>query len=194
MNLPNAARGQPIRPGATTVCGSLLGNPQEGLRFMRPARSRFRLRLATGFAALLLAAVPAAATAGLPNAVIGAGKVQGHVVLQNSHQRTIYMSTRDQGGRSSCYGYCVNTWTPVLTGSRVFARSGSGVNQRLLGTTRRRSGKLQVTYNHHPLYTSTLDNRPGDDQGEGCTDLTGHSWWMLDTRGNSVRLVGCQGY
>jgi len=160
---------------------------------MRPTRRRI-YRFALAVAMLLLAAVPATAIAGLPNVVIGAGNLQGHLVLQNARGLTIYMSGRDQNGRSSCYGYCVNSWTPVLTGSSVFARSGSGVSQKLFGTTRRRSGKLQVTYNGHPLYTSTMDNRRGDDNGEGCIDSTGHYWWMLGRRGNPVRLPGCQGY
>jgi predicted lipoprotein with Yx(FWY)xxD motif len=161
---------------------------------MLASRQRLGLLLVLGSAAVGLAVVPAAAIAGLPNAVIGAGKVSTVKALQNARQRTIYMSQRDRDGRSSCYGYCLNSWNPVLTGGKVFARKGSGVTQKLLGTTRRKNGTLQVTYNHHPLYTYTSDTGPGDASGQDCVDETGHYWWMVNTSGNPIKIMGCTGY
>jgi predicted lipoprotein with Yx(FWY)xxD motif len=156
---------------------------------------RFRQRLAPVLAGLALAAVPAVAAAGLPSAVIGAGNVQGAIALQNARGRTVYLWTGERHGRSNCYGSCLPGWSPVLTGGKVFARKGSGVDQKLLGTTRRRNGALQVTYNHHPLYTNSSDTSRGDDYGQGCPGPTG-TWWMLNTRGNPIKgVIGvCQGY
>lgn len=37
--------------------------------------------------------------------------------------------------------------------------AGPGVKANLLGTTRRKNGALQVTYNKHPLYYFTEDTR-----------------------------------
>ena len=146
-------------------------------------------------AALVIAAVPAAAVAGRSSTTIGAGKVQGSVALQNAKGLTVYMWTGERHGRSSCYGTCLGGWSPVLTGGKVLARKGSGVNQKLLGTTRRKNGTLQVTYNHHPLYTNANDTKPGDDSGQGCTGPTGN-WWMLNRRGNPIKSVTgtCQFY
>jgi predicted lipoprotein with Yx(FWY)xxD motif len=38
--------------------------------------------------------------------------------------------------------------------------AGPGVKQRLLGTIKLKNGKLQVTYNGHPLYTYVADGAP----------------------------------
>jgi predicted lipoprotein with Yx(FWY)xxD motif len=91
---------------------------------------------------------------------------------------------------------CLSGWVPVLTGGKVFARRGSGVNQKLLGTTRRKNGKLQVTYNRHPLYTNTTDTAPGQAYGQGCPGATGGVWWVLSKRGTptSAGIGTCQLY
>src|SRR5947209_7519862 len=98
-----------------------------------------RPRIAVVVATLILGIVPAVAAAGLPNAVIGAGNVQGATALLNARGRTVYMWTSERHGRANCYDSCLPGWKPVLTGGKVFARAGSGVDQKLLGTTRRRN-------------------------------------------------------
>lgn len=160
---------------------------------MRPTTRRFCLVV---LVVLGLVCVPPAAIAGLSNAVIRAGNVNGVKVLQNSHRRTIYISTADHRGRPVCYGNCLKDWKPIITPSgKVFAKSGSGVIQKLLGTTRRRNGKLQVTYAGHPLYTYNSDPGPGYDFGQGCTDPSGHSFWIVKVDGKPVTdFFGCQGY
>jgi predicted lipoprotein with Yx(FWY)xxD motif len=155
-----------------------------------------------GAGAVSAAFLAAPALAGIPNAVIGTGRVQktepggGAVVLVNARGHTLYMFTRDRRDRSTCYGSCTGPWQPVLTGGKVFARSGSTVNQRLLGTARRRDGKLQVTYNHHPLYTDTQDRAPGQDYGQHCRGNNGGQWFVISPRGNSITtLINiCSGY
>ncbi len=151
--------------------------------------------IGTCAAALSVAAAPA--IAGLPNAVIGTGRVQpGTTALVNARGRTVYVFTGDHNGRSYCYRTCLTGWNPVLTGGKVFARNGSGVTQKLLGTTRRTNGQLQVTYNRRPLYTNTEDNGPGQDYGQFCQGNTGGYWFIVDERGNpNKRVINvCQGY
>ena len=149
-----------------------------------------------GTSAVALSVLAAPAIAGLPNAVLGSGRVQGTTVLVTSHGRTVYVFTGDHNGRSSCAGGCLAGWKPVLTGPKVFARRGSGVNQKLLAPTRRSSGQLQVTYNHHPLYTNNEDNGPGQDYGQFCQGNAGGYWFIIDKRGNpNKRVINvCQGY
>ena len=55
----------------------------------------------------------------------------------------------------------------------------------LLGTTRRSDGRLQVTYNHHPLYTFVKDTRKGDTTGEGL-NVYGAEWYALSRAGAKV--------
>jgi hypothetical protein len=63
--------------------------------------------------------------------------------------------------------------------------AGSGVKASLLGTTTRKDGSVQVTYNGHPLY---FDNMSGESNaaGEiGCQHLNinGGIWLILKPNG-----------
>jgi predicted lipoprotein with Yx(FWY)xxD motif len=71
-------------------------------------------------------------------------------VLFDGANRALYAFTRDPRGRSVCYGSCAAAWPPyIVTGD---LRPGPGGKRDLLGTTRRRDGKRQLTYAGRPLY------------------------------------------
>src|SRR5919204_5063755 len=76
-------------------------------------------------------------------------------VIFDSNGEVVYMFGPDKHGKSTCYGVCAKAWPPVLT--KGAPRLGEGLNGSLLGTTRRKNGALQVTYNHHPLYFYSAD-------------------------------------
>jgi predicted lipoprotein with Yx(FWY)xxD motif len=69
--------------------------------------------------------------------------------------KVVYVFGADRGSTSRCYGLCAKAWPPLLTTASPLA--GHGVEATLLGTTKRKDGKLQVTYNGHPLYYYALD-------------------------------------
>jgi predicted lipoprotein with Yx(FWY)xxD motif len=69
--------------------------------------------------------------------------------------KVLYVFGADRGSTSHCYGVCATAWPPLLTKGAPIA--GPGVHANLLGTTKRKNGKLQVTYNHHPLYYYSAD-------------------------------------
>src|ERR1700761_5551214 len=71
-------------------------------------------------------------------------------ILVDSHGRTLYLFAKDTKGKSACYGSCAAYWPPLIASSKPHAVSGAKAT--LLGTTRRRDGRMQVTYRHHPLY------------------------------------------
>ena len=48
-------------------------------------------------------------------------------------------------------------WIPFITHGTPRVAAGSHLRKRLLGTIRRPDGQLQVTYNHHPLYSPPHD-------------------------------------
>ena len=97
----------------------------------------------------------------------------------------LYAFTRDKvGGKSTCYGDCATAWPPyILEGKRFVA---PGLKQTLLGTTKRRDGKLQVTYAGRPLYYYRGDTKPGYIL---CQDVFeyGGRWLVVASTGKLVR-------
>jgi predicted lipoprotein with Yx(FWY)xxD motif len=71
--------------------------------------------------------------------------------------KVLYVFGADRGSTSHCYGVCAKAWPPLLTTGKPLA--GTGVRANLLGTTKRKNGTVQVTYNRHPLYYYSADKR-----------------------------------
>jgi predicted lipoprotein with Yx(FWY)xxD motif len=100
----------------------------------------------------------ATALAAMSSAQGAAGAVARLTVHSSEYGKTIfgpsgkvvYVFGADRGSTSRCYGVCAKAWPPLLTTGAPLA--GRGVQTKLLGTTKRRNGTLQVTYNGHPLY------------------------------------------
>ena len=105
-------------------------------------------------------------------------------ILANGANRTIYLFTRDRSAVSSCYGRCSAAWPPVLTKG---APTGlAGLSGRLLGTTRRREGTVQVTYGGHPLYYYVGDVQPGQILCQNAEEFGG-IWLVVSPAGRPVR-------
>ena len=45
--------------------------------------------------------------------------------------------------------------------------------------------KLEVTYNHHPLYYFVTDRKPGQTTGQ-CVNQFGGPWWVLSPAGREI--------
>ncbi|HYH62230.1 MAG TPA: hypothetical protein VD766_10235 [Solirubrobacterales bacterium] len=105
-------------------------------------------------------------------------------MLFDGKGRALYLFTREPTSRSRCYGECAVAWPPFLT--RAKPRAGSGANASLLGTTRRRDGKTQVTYRGHPLYYYVDDREPGQVL---CQDVVefGGTWLVVSPTGRAIR-------
>ena len=73
----------------------------------------------------------------------------GRVVADDKGE-ALYLFDKESAGRAECYDDCAKAWPPALTKGKPEATAG--LEQKLLGTTRRSDGKLQVTYKGHPLY------------------------------------------
>ena len=99
---------------------------------------------------------------------------------------TVYAFTKDRGTKDRCQrnSACIQTWPPVLTKGTPIA--GTGVKQSLLGTTRLRNGKHQVTYAGHPLYTFTGDKSPGEANGN-ASGAFGGTWTALKGSGEPAK-------
>jgi len=113
---------------------------------------------------------------------IAGGEVAGvGTVLVDSEGMTVYLFTPDEGTTSTCYGGCESAWPPVVAEGKPTA--GEGATSSALGTTKRKDGTMQVTYNGHPLYTFSGDTAPGEAVGQE-NDGT---WFVLDESGEAVK-------
>lgn len=97
--------------------------------------------------------------------------------------RTLYLFEKDKNGRSACYGQCAKFWPPLITSGKP--RASAGVKASLLGTTRRKDGRMQVTYGGHPLYRFLEDKAPGQTKGEG-TKFFGAAWYVVAPSGKKI--------
>jgi predicted lipoprotein with Yx(FWY)xxD motif len=105
-------------------------------------------------------------------------------ILVDGRGRTLYLFEKDKQGKSACAGQCAGFWPPLIAvGKPPLATAGAKAS--LLGTTRRADGRLQVTYNHHPLYTFVKDARKGQTNGEEL-DVFGAEWYALSAAGAKV--------
>jgi predicted lipoprotein with Yx(FWY)xxD motif len=104
-------------------------------------------------------------------------------ILVDSRGITLYDFVKDKGKTSVCYGACAALWPPLITHGKPIA--GRGVRQSLLGTTKRKDGKLEVTYGGHPLYYFVTDRKPGQTTGQGVNQFGG-PWWVLSPKGKEI--------
>jgi predicted lipoprotein with Yx(FWY)xxD motif len=104
-------------------------------------------------------------------------------ILFDGRGRVLYGFTRDRrGGPSRCYGACATAWPVYFSKGQL--RAGAGVKQSLIGTTKRRDGRRQVTYNGWPLYYY-VDDGIGEVKCQGVDEFGG--LWLVVRP--SVRLV-----
>jgi predicted lipoprotein with Yx(FWY)xxD motif len=104
-------------------------------------------------------------------------------VLFGPKEQAIYLFDKESSDESRCYGACADAWPPVLTRSEP--RAGEGVERKLLGTTRRDDGSMQVTYSGHPLYYY-VDDPPGEVLCHGVEEFGG-LWLVVDPSGEAVQ-------
>jgi predicted lipoprotein with Yx(FWY)xxD motif len=114
---------------------------------------------------------------------LGIGKTPLGRILVDSRGITLYDFPPDKGTTSVCYGACAALWPPLLTHGKPIA--GPGVRASLLGTTKRKDGKLEVTYNGHPLYYWVGDHKPRQTTGQGLIQFGG-PWWVLSPAGKEI--------
>jgi predicted lipoprotein with Yx(FWY)xxD motif len=146
------------------------------------------IKLLTAFAASAVIASIAASLALAGDATTAGARVavaQSPVgrILVDSKGITLYDFVKDQGKTSACYGACAALWPPLITKGKPIA--GPGVRASLLSTTKRKDGKLEVTYKGHPLYYFVTDTKPGQTTGQGVNQFGG-PWWVLSPAGKEI--------
>jgi predicted lipoprotein with Yx(FWY)xxD motif len=104
-------------------------------------------------------------------------------MLTDASGRSLYMFTRDDPNISNCYDQCAQRWPPLLTNGAPVA--SDGVAKDMLGTTARKDGGIQVTYNKMPLYYWWKDAKPGDSNGQNV----GGVWFVVGPDGQPVKTA-----
>ena len=105
-------------------------------------------------------------------------------VLFDGRGNVLYAFTRDKNGRSACYAACAKAW-PVYYAKGTL-RAGTGIKRSLIGTTKRRDGRGQVTYAGRPLYYYVNDRRPGQILCQNVAEFGG-TWLIVRPSGKLVR-------
>ena len=107
---------------------------------------------------------------------------------------TLYMRNNDVPNLSTCSGSCAKTWPPLQASGELLEMAGEGVDPDLLGSFKRFDGTQQVSYNRHPLYNYSEDEKPGDAKGvefgQGASD-SGASvgpvqWFVISPEGKGI--------
>lgn len=125
----------------------------------------------TTAAATTTTTAPPAAAATVMTASASVG-----TILVDASGKTLYSYANDQGTTAGCTGGCATIWLPLMaTGTPV---GGSGVDSAKLST----ASTGQVVYNGHLLYRYSLDNAPGDTNGQGLAGL----WHVVAPTGDII--------
>jgi predicted lipoprotein with Yx(FWY)xxD motif len=147
------------------------------------------IKLLTALAAASVLAATAAAlglagtTAAAPGTTVKIANSKLGRILVDSKGITLYDFVKDKGTTSVCYGACAALWPPLLSHGKPVA--GRGVKGSLLGTTKRKDGKLEVTYGGHPLYYFVTDRKPGQTTGQAVNQFGG-PWWVISPAGKEI--------
>lgn len=150
---------------------------------MKHLTKLFSTLAVTAIVAATSAAVVLAGGAATGGTKLAIGKTPLGRILVDSRGITLYDFPPDKGTTSVCYGACAALWPPLLTHGKPVA--GHGAQASLLGTTKRKDGKLQVTYGGHPLYYFVTDRKPGQTTGQGV-DQFGGPWWVISAAGKEI--------
>lgn len=113
-------------------------------------------------------------------AIFGAENEEG-IMLFDLSGHTLYRFDRDKGSTPTCYGACARNWPAALTEGKLRAVD---VPRKLVGTTKRKDGTIQLTYAGHPLYTHRGE-RQGKSNGNGVRAFGGE-WHALRRTGKDV--------
>ena len=141
------------------------------------------LILIAAAAATLALAAPLAAGGSSSASVTVRASTYGPILF-DGRGFVLYAFTADVRGKSNCAGACAKAWPPYVV-TRAGA-VGPGAASRLLGTTRRSDGKLQLTYAGRPLYYYVGDRKPGQILCQDVSEFGGR-WLVVRASGALVR-------
>src|SRR2546430_3578566 len=126
----------------------------------------------------------AATDASMHHAALDVSNTRFGQILVDGQGRALYLFAADKTSASTCYDACATAWPPMVTDKGATTSAMHGVNASLAGTTARKDGMVQVTYNGHPLYYYEGD-RPSEVKCQGVVNFGG-AWYVVDPNGNAI--------
>lgn len=110
-------------------------------------------------------------------------------ILVDGQGRALYLFAADKTTDSTCYDACATAWPPMLAdkGAKIDAMHDAIAS--LTGTTTRKDGTVQVTYNGHPLYYFVGDKTPGQIECQAIVNFGG-AWYVVDPKGSAITTKG----
>lgn len=105
--------------------------------------------------------------------------------LVDSQGFSLYIFEADTQGQSNCSGQCAEVWPPLLVTSGQNATASGNAVSAMLGTITRADGSTQVTYNGLPLYRYSVDQSPGDTNGQAINSF-GNKWYLMQPNGSPL--------
>ncbi len=176
-------------PALATAAAPTVAAAQETVTVVEPTVAAAATEVATA-APAATGAMTTTTTGATTNTVTSAAMVMISKndklgdILTDGKGTTLYLFTKDTKNTSNCYDKCAVNWPPLMTTGQ--ATAGTGADQSLLGTTTRKDGSTQVTYNGWPLYYYIKDQKPGDVTGQDV----GKVWYVLNAKGEEVETPG----
>jgi predicted lipoprotein with Yx(FWY)xxD motif len=121
------------------------------------------------------------ATTAAAGTTIVVGDSEFGEMLYDDTGQAIYLFDVETSAEPECYDECAEAWPPVFTDGEPVAGNGAPA---LLGTTERADGRLQVTYNDHPLYSYAHEGK----NEVLCHDvfLNGGNWYLVQATGDAA--------
>jgi predicted lipoprotein with Yx(FWY)xxD motif len=101
--------------------------------------------------------------------------------------RTLYVFGKDTGASSTCSGACAAQWPPLIAGAKI--TTSGAVPAGALKAVARGDGKMQVTFDGHPLYYFAGDHAAGEVNGQGLAAF-GASWYAVSPSGKQITSGG----
>lgn len=142
--------------------------------------------LLSALAAALALTVAASAGAASAGAKVALRATSAGRILVNSKGFTLYAFSKDAKNKDACVAIsqCTTFWPPLTTSGAPVA--GAGVKASMLGTIRIKGGLRQVTYDGHPLYTFSHDDRPANTEYINVSG-SGGRWPAVNGAGRLVK-------
>src|SRR5215468_10888008 len=104
------------------------------------------------------------------NTLAATTTTSGIPALVGPNGHTLYILTKDDEGKSTCYDTCAKIWPPLVVDGNTQLTATDGVPGKL-GMTTRTDGSRQATYDGWPLYYFQADAAAGDTKGQGMDDI-----------------------